>query len=191
MGLFRYFLNLFLLAVTAWIVFRIVVRGEYRRKGSLSPLSGLLELAVWFWYMWTPYMPGKQEWGWFLTADPAPGVFQKMSGILLAGAGFLLSAGTMFRFGLPRAFGWKVDRLWQAGPYRLTRNSQIVGVCAWAAGMAILWPSGYAAGWLLLLAVPAHTMVLTEEEHLRRVFGSEYADYRRRVPRYIGCVRER
>ncbi|MFN2298805.1 MAG: hypothetical protein ACK2UB_08145 [Anaerolineales bacterium] len=80
MGLFRYFLNLFLLAVTAWIVFRIVVRGEYRRKGSLSPLSGLLELAVWFWYMWTPNMPGKQEWGWFLTADSAPGVFQRGSG---------------------------------------------------------------------------------------------------------------
>lgn len=124
LGIVSHILNYLLSAVAAWIVFRIVVGGEYRRRGS---------------------------------------------GILLAGAGFFLTAGTMFRFGLPRAFGWKVDRLRQAGPYRPTRKAQIVGVCVWAAGMVILWPSGYAAGLLLLLAVPAHTMVVTEEEHLSRV----------------------
>jgi hypothetical protein len=62
MSLIGYILNLFLLAISSWIVFRIIVREEYRRRGSLSPLSGLLELAVWFWYIWTPYMLGKQEW---------------------------------------------------------------------------------------------------------------------------------
>ena len=29
-------------------------------------------------------------------------------------------------------------------------------------------------------------MVLTEEEHLRRVFGEDYARYCDRVPRYLG-----
>jgi protein-S-isoprenylcysteine O-methyltransferase Ste14 len=29
-------------------------------------------------------------------------------------------------------------------------------------------------------------MVLTEEEHLGRIFGREYDHYRDRVPRYIG-----
>ena len=35
----------------------------------------------------------------------------------------------------------------------------------------------------------AHTMVLTEEEHLLDVFGEAYARYRARVPRYLGFRR--
>jgi len=31
----------------------------------------------------------------------------------------------------------------------------------------------------------AHMMVQTEEEHLERVFGSEYEHYREEVPRYL------
>ncbi len=56
-------------------------------------------------------------------------------------------------------------------------------------GFALLWPSWYAVGWVILYAVIAYTMVLTEEEYLRRAFGAEYERYCRRVPRYLGFPR--
>jgi protein-S-isoprenylcysteine O-methyltransferase Ste14 len=50
----------------------------------------------------------------------------------------------------------------------------------------VLWPSWYGVGWAILYAVVAHTMVLTEEEHLRDVYGEKFVRYCERVPRYIG-----
>ena len=40
--------------------------------------------------------------------------------------------------------------------------------------------------WVLMYAFIAHTMVIVEEQHLRRVFGREYQDYCARTPRYLG-----
>jgi protein-S-isoprenylcysteine O-methyltransferase Ste14 len=95
----------------------------------------------------------------------------------------------MFWFGLRRAFGLEVNALKQTGPYRVTRNPQIVGGSLLVIGSAVLWPSWYALGWAVLYAVVAHMMVFTEEEHLRAVFGQEYELYCERVPRYLGFPR--
>jgi protein-S-isoprenylcysteine O-methyltransferase Ste14 len=39
---------------------------------------------------------------------------------------------------------------------------------------------------LLVVAISLHLLVLVEEEHLYRVFGEQYAEFRRKTPRYIG-----
>jgi protein-S-isoprenylcysteine O-methyltransferase Ste14 len=92
---------------------------------------------------------------------------------------------TITRFGWPRALGHRVDTLKQTGLYARSRNPQVV-VCGLAVvGYAMLWPSWHTIGWAVLYAVPAHLMVLTEEEHLGRVFGEEYAGYRDTVRRYL------
>ena len=70
--------------------------------------------------------------------------------------------------------------------YRFSRNPQIVGGALTAAGCALLWTSWYALGWIVLYAVVGHMMVLTEEEHLRNVYGGEYTTYLKRTPRYVG-----
>ena len=57
----------------------------------------------------------------------------------------------------------------------------MVAAIALAAGV-MLW---YALGWVLIFLVMIHTMVLTEEEHLRNTFGDEYVQYCQRVPRYL------
>jgi protein-S-isoprenylcysteine O-methyltransferase Ste14 len=56
-------------------------------------------------------------------------------------------------------------------------------------GIALLWPSWYALGWVALGAVIAHMMVLTEEEHLRRTLGESYLAYCQNVPRYVGLTK--
>lgn len=56
-------------------------------------------------------------------------------------------------------------------------------------GIGLLWPSWYALGWVMLWVAMSYPMVLTEEEHLRRVDGEEYLQYCRQVPRYLGVPR--
>jgi len=109
-------------------------------------------------------------------------------GILCITAGLLSAFGTMSWFGLRRAFGLDVSRLLQSGPYRLSRNPQLVFGILLVVGTVILWPSWYAAGWAVLYAVIAHLMVLTEEEHLHAEYGEEYDSSCARVPRYLGRV---
>jgi protein-S-isoprenylcysteine O-methyltransferase Ste14 len=54
-----------------------------------------------------------------------------------------------------------------------------------ASGIALLWPSWYALGWVILWMVMFHLMVLSEEEHLRNIYGEEYHQYCEKVPRYL------
>ncbi len=46
-------------------------------------------------------------------------------------------------------------------------------------------PSVLLAPAVIRVAVLSHLMILTEEEHLRHVFGEVYERYCERVPRYI------
>jgi len=71
------------------------------------------------------------------------------------------------------------------GFYKLTRNPQIVLSFPMVLGIALRWPSWYALGWMLLFVAMIHMMVITEEEHLRDVFGEEYVRYCKKVPRYL------
>jgi protein-S-isoprenylcysteine O-methyltransferase Ste14 len=101
-----------------------------------------------------------------------------------------LGLGTMLTviawFGLHRSVGREVNVLKQSGPYRLTRNPQILACLLAVVGYAMIWPSWNSAGWVVLFSVFAHMMVLTEEEHLRTVHGEAYRRYCERTPRYLG-----
>ncbi|MFQ6113224.1 MAG: methyltransferase family protein [bacterium] len=92
----------------------------------------------------------------------------------------------IFWFKWLRAIGQKVDVLIQSGPYRYTRNPQIIACSIAVIGSILIWPSWHSVGWVVLFAIIAHIMVLTEEEHLRNVFGDEYEKYCNSVPRYFG-----
>ena len=101
----------------------------------------------------------------------------------------VVAFGTMFVFGMGRAFGWRVDMLKQSGPYRLTRNPQVVAFLVAMIGYLVLWPSWYGLSSVAIIVVVCHTMVLTEEEHLRDSYGDDYVRYCERVPRYLGPAR--
>jgi protein-S-isoprenylcysteine O-methyltransferase Ste14 len=97
----------------------------------------------------------------------------------------------IFWFGWLRAMGQKVSTLIQSGPYRISRNPQSVACGIAVIGYALLGPSWHTLGWVILFSVIIHMMVLTEEEHLREIFGEEYVKYCARVPRYIGVRKGR
>jgi protein-S-isoprenylcysteine O-methyltransferase Ste14 len=164
----------------AWLVFGVVVRRDYWRRGRLGLLSGTLELLVATLYVALPYI--------YLTSAWPPvqvGPLWALVGYTLVGLGLTGALGTMVVFGLGRAFGLVTDSLIQTGPYRISRNPQIVAFAVAMIGAVVLWPSWYAFGWLVLFAPVFHPMVLVEEEFLIRKFGADYQNYCRRAPRYM------
>lgn len=82
--------------------------------------------------------------------------------------------------------GLEKGELVKSGPYRYSRNPQVVG---W--GLALLGAAlaGRSPKALLLVAAffLLHSFYLSiEERHLERAFGEEYRRYRANTPRFLG-----
>ncbi|NCF69480.1 MAG: hypothetical protein GWP61_26305 [Chloroflexi bacterium] len=75
---------------------------------------------------------------------------------LLIILGFAVAFGTMFWFGLRRAFGFKSNGLICSGPYRYSRNPQILGGYLLVIGVSLQRPSLYALLWTALYAIIGH-----------------------------------
>ena len=132
---------------------------------------------------------------WLLAGRPtqvppdAPVAARLAGGLLLAG-GSALVADAFVRFvrahGTPAPIA-ETESLVTAGPYRVTRNPQYVGVVSVAAGQALWWwdrrPLAYAA----VSAAVFHTWIrVYEEPRLRQRFGEAYVAYVDAVPRWFG-----
>ena len=182
-----YFLAAFCLISGNFIVFRGLVRREYQRKGRLTPVSGFLETLVFILFMAFPYIYNPPEWPWTWSPDICPPLRITGLAVLIIGAAIAFPA--MVWLGMCRSFGQEVNVLRTTSFYRFTRNPQIVGGALLVIGDAMLWPSGYALGWIVLYAIFAHTMVLTEEEHMGKIYGERYMLYCKKIPRYLGIPR--
>lgn len=174
-----------LLAVS-FLVFQIVVRRTYLRHGRLGVLVGVMQALVWFPFFTFPYLYNPQDWAWFWThAHPiGPGTLVTAVALILIGLGGLGAA--FAQVGFQQAVGARATALRHAGLYRLTRNPQLVAGAPLVVGLALLWPSWYALGWIAIYAAMSHMMVLTEEAHLEQRYGQAYVSYCARVPRYLG-----
>lgn len=177
----RYLLSGFLLLFSGYGILHRLFQRDYRRHGRLSLPVILLGSLVFFAWGGFPIVYGVKDWpvvhvgfGW------------RLFGSILLWGGLVVMFLGMAQLGIWRAFGQRKDALIQQGFYRFSRNPQIVGCALYGVGFAVLWPSWYALGWVLMFAFLAHVMVLTEEAHLRRLFGEPYNEYCRRVARYAG-----
>ena len=177
----RYLVLGFLLLLSGYGILHGLFQRDYRRRGRLSPPVIFLGSLVFFAWGGFPIVYGMKDWpavhvglGWYLAGS-----------ILLWGGLAVLFLG-MAQLGIWRAFGQRKDELIRHGLYRFSRNPQIVGCALYGVGFAVLWPSWYALGWVLMFAFLAHVMVRTEEAHLQRLFGAKYKEYCRRVSRYVG-----
>jgi protein-S-isoprenylcysteine O-methyltransferase Ste14 len=73
-----------------------------------------------------------------------------------------------------------------SGLYRYVRNPIYIGVIIFLLGH-VLWHPARAILWMpLIVAISSHLfVVLYEEPHLQKTFGTAYKEYCRRVPRWI------
>jgi len=159
------------------------VKREYEGGGVLSEAT---VAAVWILYsvivVVVVLAAAFGVWGIGLpSAAAAPvGVALIVAGLVLVVAGLASMAS------LRRMSGMQPDRLIISGAFRFSRNPQNVGLGITLTGAAILGDSG-----LALLAAAGfwgifYAYVGYEEEHLGRVFGSEYERYRLRTSRFLG-----
>lgn len=76
------------------------------------------------------------------------------------------------------------------GPFRFSRNPMYLGMVLFSAGMALA--TGVVANLVFAAALAAwlhYGFILPEEAFLERNFGSSFALYCRRIPRWIGWPR--
>jgi protein-S-isoprenylcysteine O-methyltransferase Ste14 len=112
--------------------------------------------------------------------------------IVAAGLALVVWTVTLFvKVGRGTLAPWNpTARLVVRGPYRYVRNPMITGVGTILAGQALFFRS-----WAIALELAVFGLVnaiyfpLVEEPGLRRRFGSEYEEYRARVPRWLPRVR--
>jgi protein-S-isoprenylcysteine O-methyltransferase Ste14 len=172
------------LLISGYLVFRILVRRDYQRLGRLSSQVSFLELVVWLLLVVYPCFYNPADWWLFWFAKTPANLVQKSLGSLLVFIGMGLALVAMTRLGMAKTMGRKVEGLQLSGLYRYCRNPQLVGGGLAVVGIAVLWPSVYALGWVLAYGLIGHWMVLAEEEHLGKVYGQSYAQYCLHVPRY-------
>jgi len=176
-----YMLSLAVLIVISIVILRVFVRRDYLRRGRLSVASAALQALVFFVFGGFPsiYLPSE----WPVTYVDTP---LRVIGLTSLSIGLAIILIGIFRLGIRRSFGLQTGVLKESSFYHVTRNPQVLGCFLYVVGFIILWPSWYALGWGLSLAVIIHVMVLTEEEHLRNTFGQDYQLYCSKVPRYLG-----
>jgi protein-S-isoprenylcysteine O-methyltransferase Ste14 len=71
------------------------------------------------------------------------------------------------------------------GIYRFSRNPAFIGFDLMFAGVFISYADILTLFAMLVNGMALHLLILQEEKHLRSVFGEEYAEYARQVPRYL------
>ena len=187
MNVYIYLLVYLLTILFAYYVFRMAVRKDYEKKGKLSNFATVLEFLIFavhanlaYTFLPAPYpkMPLYPE-----------NQFQKILGIGFLIIGIFLTLWAMSGLGFKKALGQDTKTLHHVGFYQYMRNPQIVFYGIAILGIPILWPSLYALGWVLLFIIIAHMMVLTEEEHLSKIYKEDYEKYCEDVPRYIPRLR--
>ena len=113
----------------------------------------------------------------------AVGVFLFLLGFCL----FVWCVMLFARVGQGTLAPWDATRrLVAVGPYRYVRNPMITSVVTMLAGEALFFGSTVLAGWLVLFFVLNHVyFILLEEPSLEQRFGASYAEYKKRVPRWL------
>lgn len=180
-----YFLCAAGLLIGAYFIFRHLVLRDYLTYGNLKRFTSLLQLLVFMGVMSFPYIYNPPNWPnfWKFVGGSQP--WYANLGFVIILLGFVLAFGTMFWFGIQRAFGRKVEGLIQTGPYRYSRNPQILGGYLLVVGVAMQIPSWYALGWSALYGIIGHLMIITEEEFLRKQCGDIFEQFCQEVPRYL------
>jgi len=171
------------LTVPVTAVALIYARWEYRKLGKLSLLGLFLLCAIIF----VPNLVLE-----YATRYEMPSTPLDYFGVLIGAIGLALClvSITFFRSVL-KVLCVDAGRLTVTGPYRWSRNPQYVGWFLFLLGFALNDWSLWCLAALLVVAISLHLLVLVEEEHLRRVFGEQYVEFSRRIPRYAGWGRLR
>ena len=178
-----YWIGILITLLAAYITFRVFVRRDYLQHGKLGPLSVTLEFVVFALHANVIYLHLSVLWPLLPPAPENP--IQLYLGTVICIMGLLTTLAIMAHLGFSTTMGQQPGEVRQSGPYRWTRNPQILTYGVMLVGLGIMYPSLQTAAWILLYVAIGYLMVITEEEHLITLFGEKYDEYRNKVPRFI------
>lgn len=165
-----------------------MARGRDRLAAAGFRAAFLLVLAgPWLWQAWPGLSAGDPIWR--TGGHPLAGA----AGVMLAGMGGMLafaaqmSMGASWRVGVARD---ETGALVSGGLYRFSRNPTFLGQSLLLSGLALALPSLPTLAGAILMVLSARTQIRSEEAALHHAIGPAYEAYRRRVPRWIGPVRD-
>jgi protein-S-isoprenylcysteine O-methyltransferase Ste14 len=169
---------LLVLAVVVTAVALVYARWEYRIRGRLTLLGTLLLCAM----ILVPNLMLH-----YTASYEMPDTPLDYAGVLISAIGIALCVAGMTVFRSPlKVLCLDPGKLSNSGPYRWSRNPQYVGWFMFLLGFALNDWSLWCLVTMLIVALYLHLLILVEEEHLRRKFGEQYAEYCQSVPRYLG-----
>ena len=89
----------------------------------------------------------------------------------------------------------RTDGVNQGGIYRLSRNPMYVGGFLFLVGMAVMgwgitWANLIFIGCIVFWAFVIHGTVKKEEQFLQDKYGDSYAQFKQKIPRYIGIPKQ-
>ena len=161
----------------------LYARRAYRRRGRLT-VPALLLLCV---MLFLPNLLLD-----YATRFQFPTTPLQYAGAAIGIAGLAICLAGIWRFrSLSKMLCLKTGTLTVTGLYRWSRNPQYVGYFLFLVGFALTDWSWWCLAALLVVGISLHLLVLVEEEHLHRVFGEPFGEYRRRTPRYAGWQERR
>ena len=102
---------------------------------------------------------------------------------------YLFAAGVREFRSFEQMSGVETGQLVKSGPYRYSRNPQVVGWGLALLGAALAGRSVRALVLVGLFFLVHRLYFSIEERHLERTFGEEYRRYRAKAPRFLGLPR--
>ncbi|MCF7797333.1 MAG: hypothetical protein K9N11_03190 [Lentisphaeria bacterium] len=163
------------------------VQRDYANYGVLSDLTAVLQLGIFVLHLLFVLLSFKNpDWPFGWPALSAAYWAWILGFILMISGGFILFSACKTFGTIDRIIGRRVTVLKKEGPYRWSRNPQVVGYGLILLGIPFIWFTDYALIAVILYAPVAHRWVLIEEEHLTRIFKEKYSHYQEETARYFG-----
>ncbi len=191
-ALLAYFLTFFAVAFVwpTWRLWRrdrinaLVLPFDDTAYGVVSKGFRLLILALFAALIAALWLPMKQF-------GPLPWLDHaaiRIAGIVLLVGSLILIVVAQAQMGQSWRIGIDTGRptaLVQTGVFSRSRNPIFLSMRVNLLGLLLLWPNAATVAAFLLGEVLMQVQVRLEEDHLGRMLGTDYADYRRRTPRWI------
>lgn len=107
--------------------------------------------------------------------------------LMLPGLALATSAAKTFRkVGTSYQLHGRSSALTTSGPFRISRNPMYLAMVIWIVGLAVLLGSLIAFLFpIFLFLVTNFVLIPQEERSMEKMFGEQYAEYKRRVRRWL------
>ena len=167
----------------SYVVFRVVVKRDYKKHMKLTPISYILEVLVFAFHANSIYLILPSQWP-QLPSLPEDLILKTVS-IVIFSIGVLILVISYVSLGNKPSLGMDKNKLKTDGFYKYSRNPQLLGYGIMLLAFTILFFSWLLLFWFIQYLIISFVMIKSEEEFLVQRYGDAYSDYHKKVPRII------